>query len=378
MTPYQATGFKFVALAFLTSRILCLVAFVAVDFHLGNEHPSLAHQIASYGNRWDSGYYHRIAENGYDFTEQDIERGNAVYAFYPALPYLAKALHTITGIPIGLAGMLISNACFLGALWLFSLYCQKRVPTGTAKQAILLLAFCPQNFVFSAFYTESLFLFLTLLAWVAFDSNRTALSCVSAACLSAVRSNGIFVILYFIAQGIARMLEAKFSKTKLSERIDRIARTALPVMTAPLGLVAYWWICFSDTGDAFAQKSAAFHGWGVEISVPFAAAIERFGTHFHETFWIIGGLCFLLASFPLFRKGLKPDFLYVLANLLLVFSNARPQSLLRYVIVLFPVYLAISLITASRKILFILVLILFNAVNLYLCHAWLTNNPIAI
>ncbi|MBL4576719.1 MAG: hypothetical protein JKY51_11625, partial [Opitutaceae bacterium] len=184
---------------FFTSRLLNIGAFTLIDEISGNERNGLTDRIITYfASNYDSGWYTSIAESGYDTDSKSLESGQTKYAFYPALPYAARGLGGLLGIEPRLAGILISNLSFLVALFLFRVYCRERGATERVIiKATLLLAFCPMYFLFSSFYTESLFLVLTLAGLVCFEQKKFQSAAFFSALLTSVRSNGLFIIAYY-------------------------------------------------------------------------------------------------------------------------------------------------------------------------------------
>ncbi len=99
--------------------------------------------------RWDCGWFHRIALDGYALPNYSN--------FFPLFPLLGRAVHELTGLPIPLALILISNLCGLLGLmavyWVFQQESPEVATTGTA-----LLAAWPFSFFHAAGYPESLML----------------------------------------------------------------------------------------------------------------------------------------------------------------------------------------------------------------------------
>lgn len=81
------------------------------------------------------------------------------WAFFPLYPLLIRALGSVTG-DYYRTGLLVSNSCFLAACWMMYLTMQRRYGRELASASVVALAVFPGSLVFSAFYTESLFLLL--------------------------------------------------------------------------------------------------------------------------------------------------------------------------------------------------------------------------
>ena len=93
---------RFVFVAWLASRAVIIAAFFVAG----------AHPLASAGN-WDGAWYGgSIAQHGYGYAQIGTQRD---IAFFPLFPMLASLVLRI-GIGWPLAGVLVNNAAFFGAL----------------------------------------------------------------------------------------------------------------------------------------------------------------------------------------------------------------------------------------------------------------------
>jgi hypothetical protein len=135
---------------------------------------------------WDGPWYLRIAEEGY------VERLSA--AFFPVYPLLIRFLSDVTGLSFRASGVLISNMAFLGALILLHRLVGQQYGFTVARRTTWLVALTPMGFFFSAVYTESLFLFLSLAAVVLAREGRWTLAAFALLLVSLTRSVGVFVI----------------------------------------------------------------------------------------------------------------------------------------------------------------------------------------
>ncbi|HZB35379.1 MAG TPA: mannosyltransferase family protein [Gaiellaceae bacterium] len=110
--------------------------------------------------RWDSVWFLRIAEHGYGAAEE------ASAAFYPLYPLLVGVLGRLLLGHYVLAGVLISLAATLGSLALLHRLAEAKLGLEGARRAVLYLAVFPFAVFLQAVYSESLFLFLALGAFV--------------------------------------------------------------------------------------------------------------------------------------------------------------------------------------------------------------------
>jgi hypothetical protein len=104
--------------------------------------------------RWDSVWYLAIAHGGYDHEPSRT-------AFYPLYPLLVRGLGFVIRSDL-IAGVLVSLVAFGVALVLLQRLVALELGDGPARLTVMLLAFCPMSYFFSAVYTESLFLALSV------------------------------------------------------------------------------------------------------------------------------------------------------------------------------------------------------------------------
>lgn len=112
------------------------------------------HLLLASSARWDASWYLQIAQSGYG--------GNlARTAFFPLYPLLIHVVTWVVRSPV-IAGALISLAAFAVALTLLYRLVRLDHSPRIAQVTVMLLAFFPMALFFSAVYTESLFLALSL------------------------------------------------------------------------------------------------------------------------------------------------------------------------------------------------------------------------
>jgi len=111
--------------------------------------------------RWDSEWYIDIVENGYSCQPKAL--CNAV--FFPLYPFLIKIFSFLPGVNSYLAAFLISNLSLFGAVIAFYNLLLLNYSSQVAQRAIWFLLIFPTSFFFTTIYTESLFLFLSILCF---------------------------------------------------------------------------------------------------------------------------------------------------------------------------------------------------------------------
>ena len=161
---------------YLWSRAAIWVAAIfAFFFFEPNRHPNAGrwdtarlHDLGYFTDvwaRWDSDFFLRIAQNGYD---------DASAAFHPLYPALIAALGRVFFGHYVLAGLVISLLCCLGSFVLLHSLAEKHLGAEGAVRSVLYLAVFPMALFLQAVYSESLFLLLVLGAFALAERNRFA------------------------------------------------------------------------------------------------------------------------------------------------------------------------------------------------------------
>ena len=369
--PQRTPWLKIIALVIASRLLLFFVGLFTLYSHGREAHLDWASWI-DMTCRWDCGWYGGIVENGYGGG--DVAGGATNWAFYPLLPLLMRALQALSGIDdYRVAGMLISNTAFVLALGLIHRYARllgnsERV----AVTSVLIVAFLPQGIVFSATYTESLFLCLLAGVMVATREQRHVLAGVCAASLSATRSNGIFIIIFIVAQLFLRLGPRAFF------RPWQTPLAYFPLLMAPLGAFAYWTYAFHITGDAFAMATSVRHGWGWSWESPLSnlPMFWKLGTD--ARFWVLGSLFTAACCALLLRYRWYAEFAFCAVLFLLIWGGTVPNSLWRYSLVLFPAWIALARLLDSRESMRMAFFAAIGLIGGFVMHTWALQLRVAI
>ncbi len=134
--------------------------------------------------QWDGGHYLAIAEHGYKSAED--------FAFFPIYPYLISLLEKLLGNYL-LAGLLISNVLFFIFIFIFYSIVAKYYSDAIAKSATVSLLFFPTAFFATAFYSESLFMLLSVATFYYLWGKRYLLASIAVNLASITRTFGILL-----------------------------------------------------------------------------------------------------------------------------------------------------------------------------------------
>jgi hypothetical protein len=172
--------------------------------------------LAAASIRWDSIHYLQIAHHGY------ASAGDAV--FFPLYPILLAGLGAVVGSD-ALAGILISLISFAAAFVLLHRLTELELDRRAADATVLLLAFAPMSFFFTAVYTESLFLALSVGAVYAARIERWPLACSLGGLAALTRVTGVLLIVPLALLYVRQR--------------GRLDRQLAWVLLVPAGLVAF-------------------------------------------------------------------------------------------------------------------------------------------
>lgn len=179
---------------------------------------AIGNLVAGSTVRSDAVHYLTIAGHGY------AADGPGSRAFYPLYPWLIHLLGSITG-SNAFAGIAISLASFAVALVLLHRLTEQELGPRAANATVLLIAFAPLSFFFSAVYTESLFLALSVGSIYAARRQRWLLAGVLGGLAALTRTTGVLLFVPIVIMQL-----------KARRRIDRRFASALIV---PAALLAY-------------------------------------------------------------------------------------------------------------------------------------------
>lgn len=153
---------------------------------------------------WDGKAYQDIANSGYQ---------PVLTVFFPAFPILIKAL-TLTGFSSFQAGILISNAAFILAMFFMFKLVKLDFDGNVAKRTLFALIIFPASFYFVALYNESLVLFTTVAAFYFARKKRWVYASIFASIAALTRLTGIAIIIGVLFEYLANY--DYISKTKIN------------------------------------------------------------------------------------------------------------------------------------------------------------------
>jgi Mannosyltransferase (PIG-V) len=350
---WQSASLRVPLLAWLSSRLL-IAAVMLLSLQLNPKR----HWLEVF-TQWDSNFYLEIAREGYIWT---LGQASSV-AFFPLYPTLMALLHVL--IPdLLVCGLLLSFSFFLAALIVLHKLCVHEFGEVVANRAVWLLAFFPSSLFYGAIYTESLFLFLTLSAFYFARTRQWAWAGLIGLLASSTRINGAIILVPLVIQYLVDVFQTP-KKTRAS--------LGLWLLLVPLGLISHMVFLerhFSDpTAFWTVQSTFGRMGWNPlgAISRDLAPVIAG---HWQRAWNVpvdLSALVLALVTGIIALRSLGVAYgIWALLGVLIPLLSGT-GSLLRYVCVLFPVFmvLAIKLNGFTLKFVNLLFIVLLIVVSYF-------------
>lgn len=303
-----------------------------------------SHEVANLLARWDTFFYYTIATTGYDWDPTIFRHYNVV--FFPLYPMLMRW----GGIALGghplIAGLIVSLTAFAAALALLYRLARLELGDDYGWRVILLIATFPYALYFSAVYTESLFLLLSVGAFYAMRRGRPGWAAACGLAAGLTRPNG-----FWLALPLALIAIWPPPSPTEEPRRRRLA-VSLAAAAAPIvGVVIFSGYLLFRFGDpiAWVHGQAA---WGVPLmlrhgapdpgKLPGEPAIKPI-----EVITWIGNIVAFGAAAGAIRpisKRLGPAYgAWIVVNIFPPVAAHLFMSLGRFVSVLFPVFFWLAL-----------------------------------
>lgn len=296
-------------------------------------------------SNFDGNHYVSIAKDGY---------GKYEHAFFPLYPYLIRTFAPIFNYNYYYSALFISLSCMV-LLCFVLFYLSKRISSKSSSLyfpywVIIMLITFPTSFYFASVYTESLFLFLTLMSFFVFYikvKHWKMFYCITASLASATRFIGAFLLV-------------------------------------PIGLILYMISLYKTDSDPllFFHVQPAFganRSGGDLILLPqvFWRYLKIFITvpHTSYDFWIalLEISMFILVCILLyigFRRKLPRQWIYFsFAAIIFPTLTGTLSSIPRYVLVAFPIYFILAGFPHKYKYMYIL----FSLILLFILTMFFTS-----
>lgn len=320
---------------------------------------------------FDGVHYLTIADKGYEETA-------LIQAFFPLYPLLTRIINT--GLDnVLISGLLISNVSFiLSVLVLYSLV-KRHYSQKTASFTVLAYLLFPTSFFLGAFYSESLFILVVLLAFYAASSKKWLFAGLLIALASATRIVGIFLIPALVVELYSQFSSKQFKLRDVYPFVKNKTKELCFICLGLVGIGVYMIYLQQNFGDPlyFWHVQSEFGAGREETIIVLPQVVWRYFkilhtvplsrewlVYFQELFFGLVPLCCI--AYYWFKSRLRTSWaLFSVLTLLLPTVTGTFSSMPRYALAAFPLFLIMAFWFENKVIRVVVIaisaiLLLFN------------------
>lgn len=309
--------------------------------------------------RYDASYYINIAITGYEYSFENFSAIN----FFPFYSILIGIFNLLIGNLIGgpkIIGYLISNISLaIAAIYLYKLVRLDFNKNISIKSVFYMLIF-PASFYFSIIYTEGLFLLLTISAFYYVRKKQWLTASILGFFIALTKIVGVFILIPFLIE----YFDLNFNSLKIS--LKKIKKDVLYLGLIPAGLLSfmiYQYIKFKDPLAFYHTKSTI----GINYSSFVETIISAGKYSMFNRIMFLGFLMFaiIMIVYLYFSEVRLSYITYSLVLLFVYLSTGKIEAIHRYIGVLFPIYIGMSLSSKNKILEYIYILISISLLTLF-------------
>lgn len=192
--PGRRRGLALALEVFLANHLL-LIAISLLTSKLFYDVLGRSQTLFSLWQRWDVLWYLHLANSGYSWYAPPIQSD---VAFFPLYPLSIHLLTLLTPLSAYAAALLVSNACFLAALYYLHRLVLHDFDSQVAERTLYYLAFFPTALFFFTAYSESLYLLCCVGCLYALRQRRWWLAGACGMAATLTRQLGILLVVPFL------------------------------------------------------------------------------------------------------------------------------------------------------------------------------------
>lgn len=293
-------------------------------------------------SRWDSGWYVTLSKVGYSNLEQSMGQDTA---FFPIYPILIRLTSEVVG-DAHLSGILVSNISFLLALIVLFKLLSTKYGLKIADRTLTLICFGAFSFFFSAVYTESIFLLAVACAFYFCERKKYLWAACWGAVASATRLFGIVIVIPLV---ILYLEQIEYDWRRIKPNI-------LLLSISLLGTLAYALFLAFKFGNPlqFVDSQNAWRSLNPLESIPQTLNSLSFQSIFTGSYPVVNLIHLLILPTSLLlalaytkKVGLAYTLFAIIA---VVTSSTRAWGIGRYLVVIFPLFVAAAFFLKNKEL----------------------------
>jgi hypothetical protein len=205
--------------------------------------------------QWDSGWYYRIAHDGYSFAG----RHQSTVAYFPVYPLAVRAAALVVG-DVYVAGILVTFVAGAAVAALLLAWLRERMAPAAAWTALAAFLLFPYAFdVYGVVYADAVFVVTVLGAFLLLEADRPVLAGLVGALATAARPVGIVLVAALVVRALERRGALRPPSGGLVDW-HRLRPADAGVLLSVLGLGLWCLFLWHRFGDPFAFATAEA-GW---------------------------------------------------------------------------------------------------------------------
>ncbi len=326
--------------------------------------------------RWDAVHYMAIVKDGYTFGGDGAE-GNTI-AFFPLFPLLVKLLSFVFANDLPLTALSFSFLVGLLITVVFVKLYQEKYSEEAVLISLLLLFFGPLSIFLSSFFTEGLFILITLLSFLCFKREQYLAAILFSGLGAVVRPNGFLIAVALFWAHFYKVCKKRSNPWSLFLWVFSL----FPILLFML---------FQDQmfNTPFAFIIAQNRGWQSYLVLPYTGLIELFKKSFMMGqsqvvaswlyVWRMEFLIWILALIFYLKTCKRYELyesLFIVFNLLLYVSQHNSLSVPRFVFSIVPFYPVLAETILKRPVLKFGIISLFVVWSVLNTLAFFAYKPI--
>lgn len=346
---------------------------------------SLEHLLYQF-TKWDAHHYINIADHWY-VSEDAYMLAPELYAdgeyfllvFYPLYPIITKLFSFVIG-DVALSAYFVSNVFFILAIAAMYKLVKIDYSRKTAISATLMLIFSPYGFFFSFAFTESLFLFLTVMFFIMLKKEKFIYAGIFGLLSALTKNFGLLLIVPYGVWLITLACKEHYSVSKFIKKL-------MPCFLILFGFGIYLCINKAVSGEWFKFMEYQNEHWSQHISCPLKNVVNHMKWFLMENdvavnkwfiwFGDVAAVCFAMIVFIVGRK--KIPFVYSIYSLAFIFLTLTVSWLLsgpRYLLVNFPTYITLAVISEKKPYLKVFIMVIEILLGIICTVGYMTNSNI--
>jgi hypothetical protein len=340
--------FATISALFVASRLFFLtVVYVASKVIARGGYYQNASNIFNKFFIFDSTWYFTVVEKGYYYNIGSHSNIN----FFPVYPMLVKMIASVTGYPL-IVGYVVSNVALLFCGVVLFLLARDRF--NDEKYGYVTVSFLflfPVSFFYSMVYTEAVFLLFSSAAYYMATKNRFLRAWFLAYLAGATRMVGILL-------AVPLFLRVVQDHDPSIGRASVVAKAMLLAMAPWAGLASYFLFLYYQFDDFFAFFSAhkLWHGQFDPLFSCFKEILFwtwfDWPVYYRILFWITAIFVLFITGYMVKIKMELPLVAYAVLSFLVYYMSTTPESIPRYISVVFPIYPALAHLALRSRMTF--------------------------